>query len=689
MTLDFPAPFNQHNGDPNADTRFSAQLGSPQSLNQKANGGIPLSETGQQWQENTAGTTSGIQWDFEPCTCNVNLTCPHEIFMWAWQVNAPNRVCIEPVACCGNRVRMYSSTGVTCYRTWQIAGQDTFGGKFRQGPMANIIDPLAPGTCADSGTYDPTSLNAYSMETTRASPTMGGAGQWTYVTDAVRLGTTKSATNIPRLHGMCVCGEDFFNCVNGCSWCDTTHVNIKQLGDTFFLAMPMVIGKCAVTTTFNDNGKTYLSPAHACPSDPQIHITNKAMRFYIDSQGMCCTFTFSGTWCWGTQADWDFDSNVCSTITLTSPTFKGMGLFTIGGDVCGSATFNGVNAVQVLDIDACIDGSTIRCSTATPIGFAFQDDGGVFTDDTTDAKDTGTNDVQMFTNSAANNDAFYFGKDKEFDQLEIDVGTASSGGTLVWEYFNSTTDGWSDLSETDNTMCLQNTGVNTVTWTLPINWEKNTVNSQEAFWVRARKTGGTMTTGPIADTITTGDDQAGALVLDYCNMCGSTINCITFNCNDRALEVTDCGTYTLNNISFNCNTINVRNSSGGAVTLTLQGTTTLMCCEVESIGAGSITISQSQTVTINVSDLCINAVEGARVGVFTTPVSACDCPVICGTTNMCGVVTDTTSFTSCTAVQVRVRLKGFLPFATNATISPTNGLTVCATLLNDNIVNLP
>jgi len=87
--------------------------------------------------------------------------------------------------------------------------------------------------------------------------------------------------------------------------------------------------------------------------------------------------------------------------------------------------------------------------TDTAITKAFLDDGGVFTDYTTEFNDNGINDVQLIPTSEVMNDAFYFGYVNKFNGLTLNIGTAGVGNTIVWEYWNGSA--WSSLTVTDLT----------------------------------------------------------------------------------------------------------------------------------------------------------------------------------------------------------------------------------------------
>lgn len=122
------------------------------------------------------------------------------------------------------------------------------------------------------------------------------------------------------------------------------------------------------------------------------------------------------------------------------------------------------------------------------IGFAYLDDGGVFTDDTTDANSAAANDVPLMPAVPVLNDAFYFGEgfatSGTWNALKINLGTAGVGGTIAWEYYNGAA--WVALTVTDGTNGFTTAGTNYVTWTIPADMGHVAVNGQDRYWVRAR-----------------------------------------------------------------------------------------------------------------------------------------------------------------------------------------------------------
>jgi len=116
---------------------------------------------------------------------------------------------------------------------------------------------------------------------------------------------------------------------------------------------------------------------------------------------------------------------------------------------------------------------------------AVADDGGVQTDETTNANSPSTNDMTLTPTTPVVGDAYYFGHNEEFSQLKVWVTTAGAQQTITWEYWNGA---WVALSGvTDGTSSFTTTGDNIVSWTAPGDWADTTVNSQGPFkYVRAR-----------------------------------------------------------------------------------------------------------------------------------------------------------------------------------------------------------
>ena len=126
---------------------------------------------------------------------------------------------------------------------------------------------------------------------------------------------------------------------------------------------------------------------------------------------------------------------------------------------------------------------------------ALLDDGGSFTDYTTEFSNSELNDVPLMPATEAINDAFYFGSEDKFDIISLDIETAGVGTAITWEYWNGSS--WASLSVTDGTSGFAVSGVNEVSFTIPANWVTTTVNGSDLYWVRSRVSAASFTTQPI------------------------------------------------------------------------------------------------------------------------------------------------------------------------------------------------
>lgn len=85
-----------------------------------------------------------------------------------------------------------------------------------------------------------------------------------------------------------------------------------------------------------------------------------------------------------------------------------------------------------------------------------------------------------FTVNADANDKLYLGKKTQFKEIGVDVGTAGSYGTPLWEYWNGSA--WTTLSVSGTGNALEADG--TPTFTVPGAWAQTTVNGINAYWIR-------------------------------------------------------------------------------------------------------------------------------------------------------------------------------------------------------------
>lgn len=127
-----------------------------------------------------------------------------------------------------------------------------------------------------------------------------------------------------------------------------------------------------------------------------------------------------------------------------------------------------------------------------------------FTDETTDAGDTGDADFSPFPGSESVDDYVTFGAEEPFTTMAFDYanGTAGVGGVVAWEYWNGTT--WQALTGvTDETSGFTAAAADDlkVTWAQPSDWNPRKISEGPAlYYVRARiKTA--YSTNPVLDQV--------------------------------------------------------------------------------------------------------------------------------------------------------------------------------------------
>lgn len=164
------------------------------------------------------------------------------------------------------------------------------------------------------------------------------------------------------------------------------------------------------------------------------------------------------------------------TITSGDVLFEGLADST--GEVSFTLSYESAFEPSGLDV-------LIRARNQGLPNAAIADDGGVQTDETTEANSPTTDDMTLTPAVPVVNDAYYFGHNEEFSRMKVDVSTVGANQTITWEYWNGS---WTALSGvTDDTSSFTASGENTISWTLPNDWADTTVNSQGPYrYVRAR-----------------------------------------------------------------------------------------------------------------------------------------------------------------------------------------------------------
>jgi hypothetical protein len=113
-------------------------------------------------------------------------------------------------------------------------------------------------------------------------------------------------------------------------------------------------------------------------------------------------------------------------------------------------------------------------------------DGGSWTNETSQAKNATADDMTLLPSSPAVNDAYYFGGGNLFEKVHLNISTVGDwNGSLTWEYYNGTS--WVTVPNLiDSTDAFRNNGQNEVSWTLPADWCPKLVNLVFGYFIRAR-----------------------------------------------------------------------------------------------------------------------------------------------------------------------------------------------------------
>lgn len=133
--------------------------------------------------------------------------------------------------------------------------------------------------------------------------------------------------------------------------------------------------------------------------------------------------------------------------------------------------------------------------TEAAAAFAKVDDGGVFQNLATSATGGGfAANYQLFPDTELENDAAYFGAASPFGAIYTDVAaTVATYGadSITWEYYNGSAwvaltilDDYTDSTAQDGLRPFQRDGY--TVFSAPSDWASTTVDSQVAYWIRAR-----------------------------------------------------------------------------------------------------------------------------------------------------------------------------------------------------------
>ena len=115
---------------------------------------------------------------------------------------------------------------------------------------------------------------------------------------------------------------------------------LTKSGSSFFIPIPFSFGDGSNAIIFDDEGVSVVSPANNASGQENFRLTENAMRVYLNTRNNPSdSVILSGSYAWGTAANWDFDISNSSSCNLIG-NFVGMGDFNLGSSVSASGNFN-------------------------------------------------------------------------------------------------------------------------------------------------------------------------------------------------------------------------------------------------------------------------------------------------------------------------------------------------------------
>jgi len=317
----------------------------------KTGGNCPIIFSGTQVQN--GGGNEGIYFglDSQNSTSSKDASVNTKVMLTSVQFNAPNRIQVGSKAQRGVVARVTSGSGGGNYREFIIGGNDSPFASSQAGPVTICIDLSSTSNDSSGGSYDNSNATGWGFGTFKFN-LAGGASNLCFFQRVFLFDTGKGEPNLPTFTGNSNFDE-VVSLVLGNDYTDKIGLWSTKSGTSIFLPIPFSIGDGVNPTNFNDNGLSINSPLDNAFNQENFRLTNDAMRVYlntIDGDSVILT----GSYSWGTSANWDFDISNTSTCDL-SGNFVGMGDFTLGSSVKAGGNFNLASGSSVICNGANID----------------------------------------------------------------------------------------------------------------------------------------------------------------------------------------------------------------------------------------------------------------------------------------------------------------------------------------------
>ncbi|MHA1168702.1 MAG: hypothetical protein ACTSRU_12820, partial [Candidatus Hodarchaeales archaeon] len=123
----------------------------------------------------------------------------------------------------------------------------------------------------------------------------------------------------------------------------------------------------------------------------------------------------------------------------------------------------------------------------------YDDNASSYVDDTSEANTPEGTAFSAFASTPAADDLLYVGLGNKFTQLDFFFATVGSGSPgFTWEYYNGSS--WASFTPSDTTSSFVQNGV--VSFSVPANWQKTSVNSSDSLYFVRVKIDGAFSTPP-------------------------------------------------------------------------------------------------------------------------------------------------------------------------------------------------